>query len=147
MITKEDIINSSKNLDFGDQILLLRLYYNYINQEKDNYEDKLGYSDSSIIKLKTAFDGITKVISYDDLENYNYKMFKYINEKYKILASYINSYDMNNYKKEFNNKLPEMKRLITELETVLGLNITYPKAVEDCILRKLEKGKKYTYGK
>lgn len=136
MITKEEIKEKIKNVDFANAILLIGMYDLYHLQTNKNTD----YIKCNIMDVKIAYDRISTVINENEIKNI--KIQKLVEDKYKMLSLFVNHVEEN-----FKNYKWTIMELITELEVLLKLNITFPGILELCLNKKLEKGKEYKYAK
>jgi len=128
MIAKEEIKDKIKNTDFADAILLIGLYDLYKSQSNKNTNTyNIKYD---LMNVKIAYDKISTYINENEIKNI------------KTLTLFVNHVEEN-----FKNYKWEIMELITELEILLKLNITFPEISELCLNKKLEKGKEYKHAK
>ena len=138
MIAKEEIKDKIKNTDFADAILLIGLYDLYKSQSNKNTNTyNIKYD---LMNVKIAYDKISTYINENEIKNI--KIQKLVEDRYKTLTLFVNHVEEN-----FKNYKWEIMELITELEILLKLNITFPEISELCLNKKLEKGKEYKHAK
>lgn len=143
--SEDDIINSvSLNNDNLHSIILLRLYDEY----RKYYENSnLNLEEISMLEIRNSYDKIAKKVHDGKIngENfYNKNVNSYIENKFLILKNDISSCDKKN-----KEKLKEIVELITELECLLKMTVSFPRALEQSILNILERKnvKRYYKGK
>ena len=143
--SEDDIINSvSLNNDNLHSIILLRLYDEY----RKYYENSnLNLEEISMLEIRNSYDKIAKKVQDGKIngENfYNKNVNSYIENKFLILKNDISSCD-----KKDKEKVKEIVELITELECLLKMTVSFPRALEQSILNILERKnvKRYYKGK
>lgn len=143
--SEDDIINSvSLNNDNLHSIILLRLYDEY----RKYYENSnLNLEEISMLEIRNSYDKIAKKVQDGKIngENfYNKNVNSYIENKFLILKNDISSCD-----KKDKEKVKKIVELITELECLLKMTVSFPRALEQSILNILERKnvKRYYKGK
>lgn len=143
--SEDDIINSvSLNNDNLHSIILLRLYDEY----RKYYENSnLNLEEISMLEIRNSYDKIAKKVHDGKIngENfYNKNVNSYIENKFLILKNDISSCD-----KKDKEKVKKIVELITELECLLKMTVSFPRALEQSILNILERKnvKRYYKGK
>lgn len=144
-LSEEDIINSvSLSNDNLHSVILLRLYDDY---QKYLQNRNFNIEDISMLEIRNSYDNICKKIEGNKTSSetfYNKNVDSYIENEFLILKNAISSCD-----KKDKDKLDEIIALITELESLLKIKISFPNALEKCISNKLKKEnvKRYYKGK
>ncbi len=119
-----DIKNYLESLpDLSDKLIALKLYEEYCNKN---------YNYSSIkdnnLALKVAYDNLSnEIINKKYLKNYknDENIINHIEKLYLLCDSYYK--DLNTQDKE---KIKRLKMVITYLEALLNMNITFPECAE-----------------
>lgn len=137
---KKDYLNEfnvqiEKCNDLSQRVLMYRLYTEYLkNLNKDTTEQ----TDKKLfIKLLSSYSNITKeVVSKDYLDNgKNYeKVYNRISNDYLLLKSYFSNFELKD-----KDQTKETIDLITEMECLLKLKISFPEFLERCLNKEIEK--------
>ena len=137
---KKDYLNEfnvqiEKCNDLSQRVLMYRLYTEYLkNLNKDTTEQ----TDKKLfIKLLSSYSNITKeVVSKDYLDNgKNYeKVYSRISNDYLLLKSYFSNLELKD-----KDQMKETIDLITEMECLLKLKVSFPESLERCLYREIEK--------
>ena len=139
--SEEDIINSvSLSNDNLHSVILLRLYDDY---QKYLQNRNFNIEDISMLEIRNSYDNICKKIEGNKTSSetfYNKNVDSYIENEKRLFTS---------CDKKDKDKLDEIIALITELESLLKIKISFPNALEKCISNKLKKEnvKRYYKGK
>lgn len=144
-ISEDKIIQSvSENNSNSQEFVILRMYDEY---RKYGELKNLNLDDISMLEIKNSFDKIkNKIIGEKANEKilYNKKINDYIENVFLILKNAISNCD-----KRDKEKILEIIKLITELECLLKISVSFPEALEQSLLNKLDnkKIKRYYKGK
>lgn len=144
-ISEDKIIQSvSENNSNSQEFVILRMYDEY---RKYGELKNLNLDDISMLEIKNSFDKIkNKIIGEKANEKilYNKKINDYIENVFLILKNAISNCD-----KKDKEKILEIIKLITELECLLKISVSFPEALEQSLLNKLDnkKIKRYYKGK
>lgn len=144
-ISEDKIIQSvSENNSNSQEFVILRMYDEY---RKYGELKNLNLDDISMLEIKNSFDKIkNKIIGEKANEKilYNKKINDYIENVFLILKNAISNCD-----KKDKEKVLEIIKLITELECLLKISVSFPEALEQSLLNKLDnkKIKRYYKGK
>lgn len=140
---KKDYLNDfsvqiEKCNDLSQMILMYRLYTEYLKNLKQNTKEQ---PDKNLfIKLLSSYNNITKeVISKDYLDsgkNYE-KVYNRITNDYLLLKSYFSNLELKD-----KNQVRETIDLITEMECLLKLKVSFPESLERCLNKEIEKNEK-----
>lgn len=130
MINKENVLNKIKETDkISEKVLLIKLYEYYKNNsENKNIEKK----DVTILDIKIAYENIKS--NLDISLKHNNKINNYIRNNFEILQTYINNFEISN-----KDCLNDTLELITHLELMMGLSVSFPKYVTYCLDKKLKR--------
>lgn len=139
-MVKKDYLNEinvqiEKCNDLSQRVLMYRLYTEYLkNLNKDTTEQ----TDKKLfIKLLSSYSNITKeVVSKDYLDNgKNYeKVYNRISNDYLLLKSYFSNFELKD-----KDQTKETIDLITEMEILLKLKVSFPESLERCLNKEIEK--------
>lgn len=139
-MVKKDYLNEinvqiEKCNDLSQRVLMYRLYTEYLkNLNKDTTEQ----TDKKLfIKLLSSYSNITKeVVSKDYLDNgKNYeKVYNRISNDYLLLKSYFSNFELKD-----KNQTKGTIDLITEMECLLKLKVSFPESLERCLNKEIEK--------
>lgn len=139
-MVKKDYLNEinvqiEKCNDLSQRVLMYRLYTEYLkNLNKDTTEQ----TDKKLfIKLLSSYSNITKeVVSKDYLDNgKNYeKVYNRISNDYLLLKSYFSNFELKD-----KDQTKETIDLITEMECLLKLKISFSESLERCLNKEIEK--------
>ena len=139
-MVKKDYLNEinvqiEKCNDLSQRVLMYRLYTEYLkNLNKDTTEQ----TDKKLfIKLLSSYSNITKeVVSKDYLDNgKNYeKVYNRISNDYLLLKSYFSNFELKD-----KDQTKETIDLITEMECLLKLKISFTESLERCLNKEIEK--------
>lgn len=137
---KKDYLNEfnvqiEKCNDLAQRVLMYRLYNEYLkNLNKHTTEQK---DNKLSIKLLFSYNNIAKeVISKDYLnngENYE-RVYNRISNDYLLLKSYFSNLELKD-----KEQVKETIDLITEIECLLKLKISFPESLERCLQKEIEK--------
>ena len=139
-MVKKDYLNEinvqiEKCNDLSQRVLMYRLYTEYLkNLNKDTTEQ----TDKKLfIKLLSSYSNITKeVVSKDYLDNgKNYeKVYNRISNDYLLLKSYFSNFELKD-----KDQTKETIDLITEMECLFKLKVSFPEYLERCLNKEIEK--------
>ena len=139
---KKDYINQfsiqteiEKCDDLAPRVLMYRLYIEYLKNSNKHITEQ---TDKKLfIKLLSSYNKIAKkVISKDYLDsgkNYE-KVYNRIDNDYLLLKSYFSNLELKN-----REQLKETIDLITEIECLLKLKVSFPESLERCLNKEIEK--------
>lgn len=137
---KKDYLNEfnvqiEKCNDLSQRVLMYRLYIEYL---KNSNKHIIEQTDKKLfIKLLSSYNKIAKkVISKDYLDsgkNYE-KVYNRISNDYLLLKSYFSNLELKD-----KNQINETIDLITEMECLLKLKISFPESLERCLNKEIEK--------
>lgn len=145
VVSNDIVFNYVKNNnDLFKNILILRLYDEYKKNVKlENNED---YDFVNVLNINVAYNNIKNVLDDKNLKIdyylYNDKIKGSIQMYSNMLASYINNFDKKNSK-----KTEDIVELITILECLLKLPISFPSSVSVCIEKFINEKKIENKGK
>lgn len=139
---KKDYINQfsiqteiEKCDDLAQRVLMYRLYTEYLKKLNKNITEKK--DNKLFIKLLSSYNNIAEeVVSKDYLnngENYE-KVYNRIDNDYLLLKSYFSNLELKN-----REQLKETIDLITEIECLLKLKVSFPESLERCLNKEIEK--------
>ena len=137
---KKDYLNDfsvqiEKCNDLAQRVLMYRLYNEYLknlNKHTNEQPDK-----KLFIKLLSSYNNIAnKVVSKDYLDSgkdYE-KVYNRISNDYLLLKSYFLNLELKD-----KDQIKETIDLITEMECLLKLKVSFPESLERCLYREIEK--------
>ena len=128
-INFEDVLNTiQENDDIVENSLILRLYDEYEKNDVEKSNEKI-----TIIKINNAYNRISaKIKELKVMDSFSERISKY----YIILRT-----DMDNFSINDRKNIERVLNLITILEALLKLDITFISNVENCLEKELEKKK------
>ena len=128
-INFEDVLNTiQENDDVVENSLILRLYDEYEKNDVEKSNEKI-----TIIKINNAYNRISaKIKELKVMDPFSERIAKY----YIILRT-----DMDNFSINDRKNIERVLNLITILEALLKLDITFISNVENCLEKELEKKK------
>lgn len=137
---KKDYLNEfnvqiEKCNDLSQRVLMYRLYIEYLKNSNKHITEQ---TDKKLfIKLLSSYNKIAKkVISKDYLDsgkNYE-KVYSRISNDYLLLKSYFSNLELKD-----KDQINETIDLITEMECLLKLKISFPESLERCLNKEIEK--------
>jgi len=124
--------------DFSKNVILIRLYDEY-QKNKIKLE-----SDITLLSLKNSYTNIINKINILSLDDgfYNEYTLKCIKDNLLKLKMYFESFELNNTK-----KVKECINVITTLECLLKLPVSFPSSLYDCLKKELKKGSEDTHAR
>lgn len=122
------LLNST---DINKRILLLRLYDEYQKYQAIGFDNS---ENVELLNIKASYEAITKkfLSLYSKEYSNNLKTYDYLRKDILMLDDFISNFDMRKKK-----KVLHCMYLITKLECLLQLPVSFPSFIEVCIEKEI----------